>query len=252
MIIAVVNQKGGVGKSTTAAAVGAGLMKAGKSVLFVDLDAQGNLSQHFRAETNSATIYGAMMGEVKAADAIRRTPQGDIIPASPALVGADKTFSNTGREYRLRDALKPLRPLYDVILIDTPPTLGVLTANALTAAQGAIVPAQADAFSLQGIGQLSETVAAVQQYTNPALRLLGIVITRYNGRAILSRDLAQIIDDTARQIGTKAYKTKIRECTALKEAQAVGASIFDYAPRSNAAKDYAQLVAEIIDDTKEA
>lgn len=244
-VIAVINQKGGVGKSTTAHAIGAGLTLKGHRVLYVDLDAQGNLSYTLRADTNGLTAMELLQGRNTQA-AIQRTAQGDIIASSPSLAGADTIITAVGKEYRLREALEPLGGLYDYCIIDTPPALGILTINALTACNGAIIPAQADIYSLQGISQLHTTIETVKQYCNPALTIKGIVLTRYNSRAIISREVADMIEQTAGQLQTKLYKAKIRECTAIKEAQATQQDIYSYAPRSNAAVDYTALIAEIL------
>lgn len=246
-VIAVINQKGGVGKSTTALAVGAGLRKAGKSVLFVDLDPQGNLTYTLKAaEGSPANALNALLQPTTAAGTIQSTEQGDAIAAIPELANADAIITQTGKEYRLREALEPLRARYDYVIIDTPPALGILTINALTACTGVIIPAQADVFSVQGVKQLYGTIQAVKRYCNPNLRILGIVLTRYNARAVISRDVADLMDETAKEIGTKLYGAKIRECTALKEAQAQRMNIYDYAPKSNATADYTALTAEIL------
>ena len=247
-IFTVINQKGGVGKSTTAAALGAGLTLKGFKVLHIDLDAQGNLTFCMGAGASALSSLEVLTGTATAAEAIKHTDQGDIIPASPALAGADALITATGKEYRLREALEPLHDLYDYIVIDTPPALGILTVNALTACTGAIIPSQADVFSLQGIAMLGQTISTVRKYCNRDLKVKGIVLTRYNSRAVLSRDMADLIDQTAQQLQTRLYHTKIRECTALKEAQAVQDNIFAYAPKSNAAADYRDLVAEIIEE----
>jgi chromosome partitioning protein len=244
-VIAVINQKGGVGKSTTAHAIGAGLTLKGHRVLYVDLDAQGNLSYTLRADTNGLTAMELLQGRNTQA-AIQRTAQGDIIASSPSLAGADTIITAVGKEYRLREALEPLKKNYDYCIIDTPPALGILTINALTACNGAIIPAQADIYSLQGISQLHTTIETVKQYCNPALTIKGIVLTRYNSRAIISREVADMIEQTAGQLQTKLYKAKIRECTAIKEAQATQQDIYSYAPRSNATADYTALIAEIL------
>lgn len=246
--IAVINQKGGVGKSTTALALGAGLMQRGQRVLFIDLDAQGNLSFVLGADTQRYNILSVLQSPETVADHVQHTPQGDVIASSPALVGADNTITQTGKEYRLAEALAPLASSYDFCIIDTPPALGILTINALTACSGAVIPAQADMFSLQGITQLHATIQTVKKYCNPTLRILGIVLTRYNARAIISRDVADMIEQTASQLSTKLYATRIRECTAIKEAQATRQSIFDYAPKSNASVDYLALLGEVLAD----
>ena len=164
---------------------------------------------------------------------------------------ADATLTATGKEYRLKEALQALKGKYDYCIVDTPPALGILTVNALTAATGAIIPAQADIFSLQGIGQLGGTLDAVKKYCNPDLSVMGILLTRYNDRAVIGREAAEMTERTAGQLGTKLFTARIRECTAIKEAQARRQSIYSYAPKSNAAADYAALVAEIMTQEEE-
>lgn len=244
--IAVINQKGGVGKSTTALAIGAGLSLKGYAVLFIDLDAQGNLSYTLGAETKGYNAMGVLERPETAKEEIQHTPQGDIIASSPKLAGADKLLEETGKEYRLKEALESLQGAYDYIIVDTPPALGILTINALTACTGAIIPAQADIYSLQGISQLNSTIETVRKYCNPSLSIMGIVLTRFNGRSIIRREVAEMLERTAEQLHTKLYSSKIRECTALVEAQATKQNIYSYAPRSNASADYKALVDEIL------
>ena len=245
-VLAIINQKGGVGKSTTAAAIGAGLLLKGHSVLFIDMDMQGNLSFSLGAGHPPLSTMEVLTGTATAQEAILHTEAGDIIPASPALAGADGIITTTGKEYRLREALEPLRSSYDYIILHTPPALGILTVNALTACTGAIIPAQADPYSLQGIALLAQTVDVVRKYCNPALKVKGIVLTRYNSRSVISRDMMKLMESTAAQLQTKVYKATIRECTAIKEAQAVQEAIYSYAPKSNASADYMALVDEIL------
>lgn len=245
-VIAVINQKGGVGKSTTAQAIGQGLILKGFKVLFVDLDAQGNLSYSLNALQGGLNVLDILTHKADTKDAIQKTPEGDIIATSPQLSGADMLLTETGKEYKLKEALTPIMKDYDYIIIDTPPALSILTINALTVCTGAIIPAQADIYSLQGIGQLNQTINAVKNYCNKDLTLKGIVLTRYSKRAVLSRDVAEMLQDTAKQLKTKVYKTAIRECIAIKEAQATKQSIFAYAPKSNASIDYKNLIEEVI------
>lgn len=244
--IAVINQKGGVGKSTTSNAIGAGLFQRGYKVLFIDLDAQGNLSYSMKCENKPLSSLEVLTGTATAKEATLTTPQGDIIPASPALASADTIITDTGREYRLKEALEPLKGDYDYIIIDTPPALGTLTINALTACDSVIIPAQADIYSLQGIGQLNQTIQTVKRYCNSDLTIKGIVITRYSPRAVLTRDMTDLLEDTAKQLNTKVFASRIRECIALKEAQASQIDIFTYNPRSNAGIDYKALLEEMI------
>ena len=248
--IAIINQKGGVGKSTTALCVGAGLSLKGFKVLYIDLDAQGNLTYTLGADINGLTALDILTKEATAEQTIQRTAQGDVIAASPSLAGADTLITAVGKEYRLKEALEPIKEKYDYIIIDTPPALSVLTINALTACTGVIIPAQADIYSLQGISQLNNTIQTVKQYCNPSLEVMGIVLTRYSARAILSREVAEMIEQTATNLNTKLYKATVRENIAVKEAQASQQNIFEYAPKSNAAADYSALVDEIIDRSK--
>lgn len=245
-IYAVINQKGGVGKTSTAWTLGCLLAKKGKTVLFIDMDAQGNLSYATDAKADDG-VFHVMENPSAVKDYIQHLNGYDILAASPRLAGADKYFDETGKEYKLREALDTLKNAYDYVLIDTPPTLGILTVNALTACDGAIVPAQADIFSLQGIGQLRNTVDTVRKYCNPRLQIMGIVLTRYNGRSVIRREVTKMLEQTATELQTAVYDTKIRECISMVEAQALKQSIFDYAPKSNAAKDYEALLDEISD-----
>ena len=178
-IISIINQKGGVGKSTTAEALLAGLTLKGYKTLAVDLDAQGNLTYATGANSQGATSLGVLTREVDAGDAIQHTPSGDIIPSNKALAGADAFITDTGKEYRLKEALESVASEYDYIIIDTPPALSILTINALTASNSLIIPAQADIYSLQGIEQLAETIQPVKRYCNPTLSIEGIITHLY-------------------------------------------------------------------------
>lgn len=247
-IIAVSNQKGGVGKSTTVNALGAGLSLNGYKVLSVDLDAQGNLSYSMGASNYTLSSLDILTGRATAKEAIVETGQGDLIPASTALASADALITETGKEYRLKEALEPLKGDYDYILLDTPPALGILTVNALTACNSVIVPVQADIYSLQGIGQLSQTIATVKKYCNPDLSIKGILATRYKGRAILTKDMTELLENTASQLHTRLFDTRIRDTIAIPEAQASQQDIFTYSPRSNAAADYTAFIKEVLEE----
>lgn len=245
-VTAIINQKGGVGKSTTTQSMAAGLSLKGYKVLLIDMDSQGNLSFSVGAEKGSVSILEVLKQEAKAADAIQIVGSLHIIPASISLAGADMQLVEMGKEYRLREALEPIKGNYDYILIDTPPALSVLTINALTAADNIIIPAQADIYSIDAIGQLANTIKAVKQYTNKALYIKGILLTRFSDRAVLSRELASMIDTTAAKLETKLFKATIREAISIKEAQANKQDIFQYAPKSKVADDYMQFVEEYL------
>lgn len=249
-ITAVAIQKGGQGKTVTAYALGAGLALRGQRVLYIDLDAQGNLSYTLGADATGLagrSAYEVLQGAASAADTIQHTALGDIIASSPALAAADTTLTAVGKEYRLREALEAVGAAYDRIILDTPPSLGIATVNALTAADSLIIPAQADMYSLQGIGQLWQTIQTIRRYCNPRLSIDGILLTRFNGRAVISRDLSDMLAQTAAQMGTKVFKARIRECTAIKEAVAVKRDIYTYAPRSNASADYSAFIDELLE-----
>ena len=195
------------------------------------------------AEYNSFEI---LKGNIDASAAIQKIADFDIIASSPSLSAADSVITETGKEYRLKEALENVKLNYDYVIIDTPPSLGILTVNALAACTGVIIPSQADIYSLQGIGQFFNTVTTVKKYCNPELKIMGIVLTRFNPRTIISRDVEKMVENIAERIQTKLYKTKIRECTAIKESQISQSDIFTYAPESNAAEDYKKLANEII------
>jgi chromosome partitioning protein len=247
-IIVVTNQKGGVGKSTTAEALAEGLFIKGHKTLLIDLDAQGSISLSAKADISKPSAYELLMDNKITAQEVtqHRTHRADIIPAGRNLIKLDIELTVKSREYRLKEKITPLISKYNYIIIDTPPALGILTINSLTAANSLIIPAQADLYSLQGIGQLYDTIGTITAYTNPELKLNGILLTRHNARNILSRDMADTAKSTASEIGTFVYKTVIRECIAIREAQASQQTIYEYAPKSNASQDYLYFVDEFI------
>lgn len=247
MVLTIINQKGGVAKTTTTQAIGQALAAQGYKVLFIDMDPQGNLSQALRADTNAPGLYELLRRESSAADLIQETPGGDLIASGLDLATADIEFTKTGREYLLKAGLKPIRSLYDFILIDTPPALGVLTINALTASDQIIVPLSAGIFALQGLRKLRDTLEVVQEYTNPELKIMGLLLTRYNNRTVLSQDIRQALESQARSLGTIVFETSIREGVAIGEAQAQAHNIISWNPgRNKPAEDYKELTAEIL------
>lgn len=271
-IVCVTNQKGGVGKSTTAEALADGLTLKGYKTLLIDLDPQGSVSLTSGAIPNKPTAYEVISKQVTAQEAVQQRAQGqtqevaqnntqpptqyelkraDIMPACQQLVRIDIELTGVGKEYRLREQLKPLLNKYDYIIIDTPPALGLLTVNALTTSDYVLIPAQADVYSMQGINQLAETITAVKEYTNPNLTLIGILLTRHNARNILTRDMTDTAQETANKIETFLYKSVVREAVAVKEAQASQQSIYEYAPKSNAALDYMEFVNEFLARSEE-
>ena len=244
--ITITNQKGGTGKTTTAAAIAACLRARGKSVLLIDLDPQCNLTYACGADPEGKTILEVLRGEISAIQAIRKSDAGDLIAASRGLSGADTFIKDTGKEYRLAEALEPIRGKYSYVIIDTPPALGILTINALTASDSVLIPAQADIFSLQGVEQLAETIRPVIKYCNPKLRIEGIVLTRYSARTILSRDVTELAEQLAAKLGTKVFSARIREAVAVRESQISRTPLPAYAPDANVTHDYEALTDELV------
>lgn len=245
-ILAITNQKGGVGKTTTALNLGVGLIRSGKRVLFVDVDPQCSLSYIMQVENAAVTVQELLLRQARAEQAIQTTPEGDLIAASPGLSSMDLMLNQMGKEYRMREALAGVSGRYDYIIIDSPPSLDVLTVNTLTAATQVIVPALADIFSLQGVGQLYSTIQAVKTYCNPNLKIQGILLTRHTDRYVLNRGMRELLEDTAKEIESRVFRSSIRESVTLREAQAARQSIFSYAPRSRQAEDYQALVEEFL------
>lgn len=246
--IAISNQKGGVGKTTTAAALADGLRARGFSVLCVDMDPQGDLSFSMGAEVQDGepSIYEALLGKAKAADLIRQTAQGDVIPSGISLAGAEVELSMTGREYKLKKALEPIAGAYDWIVIDTPPSLGILTTNAYTAAGRLIIPMQSDIFSINGMLQLYGVVKTVREYCNPELEISGLLLTRHNDRANVRKGLRESIAETAEQMGTRLFEAAIRDNVAVVESQAAQQPLKGYAPKAKATVDYESFVDEFL------
>lgn len=241
-----INQKGGVSKTTTALATAHGLAKRGYKVLFIDLDPQQNATFVLKAKGHTPTSLDVLTGEADIADAIKAADSLDVIPADPKAAQADRLLEGIGAEHRLKEALAPVSSMYDFCVIDTPPSLGLLTTNALTASDAAVIPAQADSFSLEGIKQLSGTLEAVKRYANPNLSLAGILLTRFNPRTTLSREIKDAAADTANALGTSVFDATIREGIAVKEAQTMKDSLFNYAPRAKVTQDYEAYIDELL------
>lgn len=250
-ITSVIQQKGGVGKSTTAQAIGAYYAAKGQHVLLVDLDSQRNLTLA-TGKDGDLSSYDMLISLDKTAAAIVTVKDNlDLIPADARLAGIDAALSEVkvGKEYRLREAFSTIAGRYDHIVIDTPPALSLLTINALTVSDRIVVPAQADVFSLAAIQDLAGTIETVRRYTNPRLVVSGILLTRYNMRPRLTKDLTVLMQKMAAALGTKVYDTKIREAVAIREAQALKQDIFTYALDSKVAGDYRAFCAELDADT---
>lgn len=251
-IIAISNQKGGTGKSSTAAVLLSGLTLKGYKALAVDLDAQGNLSFTVGVSMNNKTALELLTKECTAKEVIQHTTHGDMIAASSSLATIDMILDTRDKLYRLKKSLEVIKRKYDFILIDCPPSLGTLTANALTAAHTVLIPAQADIFSIQGIAQLWNTIQAARESTNPNLEVAGVLLTRYSNRATLSRELeSDLRENITKRIGSKTYTTTIRDGIAVKEAQYMHEPLFTYAPKANVTEDYKAFMDEFLEDMKQ-
>ena len=247
-VIAIANQKGGVGKSTTAVSLGAALADIGFRVLVVDLDPQGNASTGLgiRHEAREISVYDVIVSEAPVSDAIVPTPVQRLaaVPSTIDLAGAEiELVSQFSRETRLKRALEAVREgSFDFILLDCPPSLGLLTINALTAAEELIVPIQCEYYALEGLGQLLRNVSLVQQNINPGLRVSGIVMTMFDPRTKLSE---QVVDEVKRYFGDLVYDAIIPRTVRLSEAPGYGQPITEYDPRSKGATSYRELGREV-------
>lgn len=245
MIIAICNQKGGTGKSTSAAALATAATYKGKRSLLIDLDPQGNASYIMGANLQDVGSYELLVEHKTAASCIQHTAQGDIIASNLRLSLAESQLtSEEERLYSLKAALKPIKSKYDAIIIDTPPVLNVLLLNALCAADKAIVPLYADILSLQGLYQLINTIKS-QQKNNAALELTGVFFNKYSTRTVLARDTMETMREKCAAMGVPVLKTTIREAVAVREAQTLQQSLYEYAPKSKPAQDYIKLLEEV-------
>ncbi len=247
-IIAFANQKGGVGKTTTAINIGASLAAIEKRVLLIDLDPQGNAGTGlgFVRSAHPESVYGVIIGTALAADNILTTAVKNlhIMPSSMALAGAEIDLLDAdNREFRLRDALTPIADYYDYILLDCPPTLGYLTINALTAADYVVVPMQCEFYSLEGVQQLMMTIRAVHDKLNPKLNVLGFLLTMYDRRYGVTR---AVDDDVRRAFGDQVFKTVVPRNVRMSEAPSFGKPALFYDFNCPGAQAYLRVATEII------
>ena len=243
--IAVVNQKGGVGKTTTCVNLTAALTETGAKVLLCDFDPQANSTSGMGVDkTVSKGIYSALIGEIPAVEAIAHTRYGDVLPSNKALAGAGvELIGMERREYLLRDALDPVKELYDVILIDCPPSLELLTLDALCAADAILVPVQCEYFALEGLSDLMNTVRLVRRSLNPALELEGVLLTMYDGR---TNPAMQVAEEVKHYFPGKVYATVIPRNIRLSEAPSHGKPISAYDRTSRGAEAYSAFAAEFL------
>lgn len=247
--ITLANQKGGVAKTTTSLALAAGLSNRGYHVLGIDLDPQSNFSLSSGIDTVDLeeTLYDVFKKNASINDILLTSSLGyDVLPGGLSLAGADMDFTQTGREYMLREALEALNKAYDYIIIDTPPTLGILTTNAMAASDSVIVPMAADLYSIQGLSQLNGLISNVRKYCNKNLKLAGLLITKYHGNQNISKAVSEKIAQIAQELNTRVFTTKIRESVAIRESQLLQSDIFKDAPRANATVDYADFIDELL------
>mgnify|MGYP002633536173 CR=1 FL=1 len=247
-IIAISNQKGGVGKTTTAVNLAACLAEAGDRVLLVDLDPQGNATSGLGIDKVEGvpSIYDVLVRDTPLADTLQPTsmPGLTVAPSSRDLVGAEiELTSALAREHRLADALKSLPMDFDTVILDCPPSLGLLTLNALTAADSVLVPLQAEFFALEGLGELVRTIQLIQRRLNPALAWEGVLLTLYDHRNRLCREVS---DDVREHFGDKVFETAIPRNVRLGEAPSFGQPIIQYDPGARGAEAYRALAQELI------
>ena len=247
-VLTVANQKGGVGKTTTAVSLAAALAGVGSRVLLVDLDPQGNATSGvgLRVQQGQATIYDVLVGDLDLVDAIEPTSVRNlfVVPATIDLAGAEiELVGAFSREQKLRRALESARGDFDVVLVDCPPSLGLLTVNALSAADGVIVPIQCEYYALEGLGALQRNADLIKANLNPGLEVTGFVMTMMDGRTRLSQ---QVVDEVVNHFGDRVFATRIPRSVRLAEAPSFGQPITVFDPSSKGAKAYRALALEVL------
>jgi len=246
-VYAIANQKGGVGKTTTAVNLGGFLARMGHNVLLVDMDPQGNASSGLGVDIRNLnrSVYQLLIGELSASEILRQSTVKNLslLPATTDLAGIEPDLLQTeGREYVLKKALEQIASRFDIVLIDCPPNLGILTLNALSFADRVLIPLQTEYFALEGLTQLLEAISRVQKNFNPSLMLDGVVLTMYDARTSMSQ---QVVEDVRQHFLDRVYQTIIPRNVKLSEAPSFGQFIGEYAPDSTGASAYEQLAREV-------
>lgn len=247
-MIAVGNQKGGVGKTTTTVNLGAALTLMGKKVLIIDSDSQGNATSGLGVERADVrySLYEVLVDQVPIEESIMATSREnlDIVPSTISLAAAEiELINQKDREFRLKEAVAPIRDRYDYILVDCPPSLGQLSINAFTASDTILIPVQAEYYALEGLSQLLNTIRLVQRSLNPQFRIEGVLITMLDARTNLGYE---VVDEVRKYFQEKVYQTIISRNVRLSEAPSYGLSVIDYDPKSRGALMYKQLAEEVI------
>lgn len=247
-IISIINQKGGVGKSTTAVNLAAALNTKGKKVLLVDFDPQGNSTSGFGIEKEELEqcVYDALIHNVAAEDLIHETDceKVFVIPATIQLAGAEiELVSAMARETRLKELLAPVKDEFDYIFIDCPPSLGLLTINALAAADSVLIPIQCEYYALEGVTKLLESMRMVKERINPGLDVFGVLMTMYDSRTSLAN---QVVDEVRAYFGEKVFETLVPRTVKISEAPSFGMPVIEYAPNNKGAIAYVNLADEVI------
>lgn len=247
-IIALTNQKGGVGKTTTSSALAAGLVSFyDKKVLAIDLDPQGSLGFSLGLDIEDCrTIHDVLTGQAPIEDAIQATDYCDVITSNILLSSAELEFTSSDRQFLLKKALGPVVQNYDYIVIDTPPALNILTVNAYACANHLIIPMAPEILSLLGVTQLKETIDSARESLNPQLNVLGIILTKFNKRTLLAREVKEMAENVALQMGTCVFENQIRTSVSVAEAPAHGLSIFDHSPSAKPSADYKNFIHEVV------
>ena len=246
--IAVANQKGGIGKTTTSLMLADGLKHCGYNVLFIDLDPQCNSTSSYKAKIEDEyTLYDLMNDKCAVNDAIQHTEMGDIIAGDPHLAEDESKFqSRMGGFNIIKNALKSVQNKYDFCVIDTPPSLNIFMYNALCAASEIVIPLRAEKYAIDGLGKLIQTVNDVLNNANPTLRIDGVLMTAFDARTSLDNEIWNTLPAIGEKYGFDVFTTPIRICQDIKKAQANGVSLFDTNPSCNGAVDYANVVKEIL------